>query len=179
MGALMLTTPQATSLEEPPVHTGQLLAAELRNRNVVERAAWEVALDIAEASAVLPIDDTPHPHWLHAPWDRIVASTTETLDSLTRRVDAGFVSAWSFGACVALVRVAFGRTEPVWGWSGRSTLIEALVRRASHQLVERYEVVVCVREPPESDGGARAFDLFDRLMRMVDTRGILRLQFTH
>lgn len=182
MGALMLTATHATALREPPVRPGRPPAAALRNCSVVERAAWEVALEIAEAEAVLPAVAAPGSsfvRWLHAPVDHITATKTETLDSFTRRVEAGFVAAWSSGACVTSVRVALGKVEPAWGWRGRRTLIEALVRRAAHQIVERYEVVVCVPASPQSDTGEQAFDLFDRLMHVVDSRGMLRLQFTH
>lgn len=182
MGALMLTATDATALSELPVRTGRSSAAVLRNCSVLEVAAGEVALEITEAGASLPSEASPPASfvsWMRVPADPIAASHTETLDSLTRRVDAGFVAARRSGAFVTLARVAFGKSEPPWGWAGRRTFIEAIVRRAADQLVERYEVVVCVPEPPQSEAGARAFDLFDQLMHVVDPRGMLRLQFAH
>lgn len=182
MGALMLTATDATALSEPPVRTGRSPAAVLRNCSQLQRVRVEVALEIAEAGAPL-LSDATEPvsfiSWMRVPANPIAATRTETLDSLTRRVDAGFVAARRSGAQITLARVAFGRDEPPWGWAGRCTFIEALVRRAAEQLVERYEIVVCVPAHPQSESGARSFELFDRLMHVVDPRGMLRLQFAH
>ncbi len=180
MGALMLTATDAIALSEPPVRTGRSPAAALRNCSQVEPLWGELALDIAEANAWPP----PGPcsrvsfiSWMRVAADPIVATRAETLAALTRRVDAGFVAARRSGARITLARVAFGREDPAWGWTGRRTLIEALVRQAAAQLVERYEIVVWLAAPPQSEAGARAFELFDRLMHVVDPRGMLRLQF--
>ena len=181
MGALMLTATHATALSELPARAGRASAA-VRNCSVYERAGEEVALEIAEAGAALPSDAaTPSqaPRWTGVRADRISAATNESLDSLTQRVDAGFAAALRSGAYVTHARVALATAEPAWGWSGRRVLIESLVRRAADQRVERYEVVVSVPATPQSEAGARAFDLLDRLMHVVDPRGMLRLQFAH
>lgn len=180
MGALMLTATDALALSKAPVRKGRPAMAVLRHCRRCDRAHNAVALEIAESGASWPQETSPRLGvGLLVPIDSIAATRTETLDSLTRRVEAGFVAAQSSGAQITLARVAFGRHEPPWGWAGRGTFIDALVRRAADQGVERYEVAVCVPAAPQSDTGARAFELFDRLMRVVDPRGMLRLQFAH
>lgn len=134
----------------------------------------EVMLEVAEAGAALPANGVC---WMNAPVVRIIAAHGESLESLTDRVDADFDAARCSGAHVVLVWVALGSPKPTWGWSGRRALIEALVRRAADQLIERYEVVVSVTALPHHETEARAFDLLDRLMHVVDSRGTLRMRF--
>jgi len=176
MGALMLTATHAKALPGLSANTGRSQSAVLRNCSSFERAARELALEIIEAGAALP------PHAVLGIPDRaerIAANAAETLDSLTKRMNQRFLSAWRSGACVTLARFALGTSEPAWGWRGRRTLLETLARRAADQLVDRYEIAVMVPASPQSEIGACSFDLLDRLMRVTDSRGMLRLQFSH
>lgn len=182
MSALMLTATHAIALSEAPVRTGRPPAAVLRNCSPCELVRNELGLEIVEAGASLPlpaVSPAGFIGWMRVPTEPIVAARTETLDTLIRRVEASFVAARRSGAQITLARVALGREEPPWSWAGRLTFIEALLRRAADQRVERYEIVVCVPAPPQGETGARAFELFDRLMHIVDPRGMLRLQFAH
>ena len=180
MGALMLTATHAEALPEgafraAPVRTGRTSAAGLRNCSVLERAGWEMALELAEAGATLLPPESVG--WMHVRQNPIAAATNETLDSFVRRMDASFLAAWSSGAAITLVRTALGSALPSWGWRGRRTLLEGLLRRAADQPVENYELVVIVAAAPLSEAGARAFDLLGELMLVMDPRGTLRLQF--
>ena len=173
MGALMLTATHARALELP-VRTGRPMPAVLGNCSVLERAGWEVVLDITEPGAAMPLESAG---WMHVRANPIAANAGETIDSFTRRMDEGFVAAWRSGASVTLARFALGKREPAWGWRGRRTFLEALVRRTASQAVEQYEIAVVVLAPPQSEEGARSFDLLDQLMHVADSRGSLRLLF--
>lgn len=176
MGALMLTATHAQALLESPVRTGRPMPAVLGDCSVLERAGWEVVLDVSEPGASMPLQSVG---WMHVRANPIAATAGETIDAFTRRMDAGFVAAWRSGASVTLARFALAKRAPAWGWAGRRTFLEALVRRTASQAVEHYEIAVVVLAPPQSEEGQRCFDLFDQLMHVADTRGSLRLLFAH
>ena len=176
MGALMLTATHAHALLEGPVPTGCLMPAVLEDCSGLERAGWEVVLDVTEPGASMPLESVG---WMHVRANPIAANAGETIDSFTRRMDAGFVAAWRSGGSVTLARFALGKRAPAWGWAGRRTFLEALVRRTASQAVDHYEVAVVVLASPQSEEGARSFDLLDQLMHVADTRGSLRLLFAH
>lgn len=176
MGALMMTATHATAAPESPARLGGRPAVLVRNCSILERLRTESVLEVVEAAASLPLDCVRRTHMRG---ERINAATRDTLHSLTCRIDAGFAAASRAGACITLVRIAFGSVEPVWGWSGRRRFIQSLLHRAAEQRVDRYEIVVCVPAAPQSEAGARAFDLLDCLMHVMDPRGMLRLQFAH
>ncbi|HEU5073716.1 MAG TPA: hypothetical protein VFU02_06075 [Polyangiaceae bacterium] len=172
----MMTATRATAAPESSARLGGRPAVLVRNGSILEHVRAEAVLEIVEAAASLPPDCVRR---THVRGERINAASRDTLCSLTCRVDAGFVAASRAGAYITLVRVAFGSVEPNWGWPGRRKFIQALLQRAAEQRIDRYEIVVCVPAPPQSDAGARAFDLLDCLMHVVDPRGMLRLQFAH
>jgi hypothetical protein len=109
--------------------------------------------------------------------NRIAAKSTDTLDSLTQQIEASFIAARQSGASVTFVQLALASTKPAWGWRGRQSLLEALVRQAGEHALERYEVALLLVAAPHSEAGTRAFELLDRVMPTLDTRGSLRLRF--
>jgi len=152
------------------------MPAVLADCSVLERAGWEVVLDMTEPGASMPLESVG---WMHVRANPIAAIGGETIDGFTRRMDEAFVGAWRSGASVTLARFALGKREPAWGWRGRRMFLEALVRRTASQVVEHYEIAVVVLASPRSEEGVRAFDLLDQMMHVADTRGSLRLLFAN
>lgn len=177
MAALSMTASTAKALTERPVRSSRQSAVIMNFGARPGVCCWrrpKLALQILEAGAPT---FTAAAGLEQIQTNEIAAKSTDTLESLTQQIDASFVTARRSGASVTFVQLVLASREPAWGWCGRQALLEALVRQAGEQADERYEVALLLVAAPHSEAGARAFELLDRVMPTLDTRGSLRLRF--
>ena len=174
MAALIMTASTAQAFPERPVRSSRVQSAVVVNLGA-RRACCspKMALQIVEAGAstltAAGLEEIRTNH--------IAAKTTDTLDSLTQQIDASFVAARRSGTPITFLQLVLASVKPAWGSIGRHALVDTLVRQARQQTDERYEVALLLAAAPHSEAAESAFELLDRLMPTLDTRGTLRLWF--
>lgn len=168
----------AEALSVRPVRSSRTQSTAIMNVEARPRACCsrppKLALQITEAGAPML---TAAAGLEQIRTNHIAANTTDTLESLRQQVEASFVAARRSGASVTFVRLVLASMNPAWGWRGRQALLESVVRQAREQTDEGYEIALLLVAGPHSEAAARAFELLDRLMPSLDTRGTLRLSF--
>lgn len=174
--AALIMAPTAQAFPERPVRSSRVQSAVVVNLGA-RRACCspKMALQIVEAGA----STLTAAGLEQIRTDHIAAKTTDTLDSLTQQIDASFVAARRSGTSITFLQLVLASVKPAWGSSGRHTLLDTLVRRARQQTDERYEIALLLAATPHSEAAESAFELLDRLMPSLDTRGTLRLWFAH